>query len=393
MAGEVFANQKSAGIDAHYIQAVGDSGTCWYKLPSIEGGKLTIKTVALKDRRGRSIGFRKNIIINENLLSASKEVMRKMLVPTVAVNHLLVLTNGKIFCTTSMISATYPYPSYLDWEASLTGKGDAAGRRELAITASVSGVSFDAADAGFISTMPALGTRPTPANSNYFAFLDSIAKDANISGGIDDVLYKLTPTLLTFGGAGDAPYVTLNLTASATNDYYKNWIINWNNQWRTITGYVGATKVATLDHSFGSDDDPLDPDVSDVYNIGQFVTLKNFGSAALTAKSLAAKEKDRWSRSVCKNTQFDFTFNRIQTIVASEIAELTAQLNHPNDFQILFSDGTIMCLFNKIGVVGDFENQDGMEGLEHLKYTLDGILTEEEWNYSLGYEIELEPPA
>jgi len=67
--------------------------------------------------------------------------------------------------------------------------------------------------------------------------------------------------------AGDATHITLQSGASATNDYYKNAAIaitggTGAGQTRQITGYVGSTKVATVDTAWATN-----PDGTSTYTI------------------------------------------------------------------------------------------------------------------------------
>lgn len=84
------------------------------------------------------------------------------------------------------------------------------------------------------------------------------------------ILPQTVPGVLSSGiaQAGGASTITLQSTASATNDIYKGETISIYSgtglvQSRTIIGYVGATKVATVDEAWATN-----PDATSVYEIG-----------------------------------------------------------------------------------------------------------------------------
>ena len=380
---EVYSNSQSSGIDTHYIRAIGDVGNCWYKLPGTVNGKFNIKPISVKDRRGRNIGVTAEITIEEEVLTTTSLMIERLLTSTSPINHLLVLNNGKIFCTSSISSVTKPYPTYFGWEGSLDCKGDMSGYRVLTIKASVSGVSFDAIIGAYLSSMPNLGTRANP-DLNYLAFLDSIVEDAIPSGGIANILYKLTGTPTTFGIGSASTSIVLNAASSAVDDYYNGWTIFWNGEWRTVTNYAGTAHTATINAAFVQGT----PTSTDKYTIGQFVSLLNFGTAELKVGALPAKETDRWKRSICKNINFTLTLKRLQSTVEAEITELITQLGVPNDWQLILADGIYITLCDTIGAIGDIVNEGNADGLESINYTAEGIVTTTTWGLAVAPVIQ-----
>jgi len=124
--------------------------------------------------------------------------------------------------------------------------------------------------------------------------------------------------------AGDATTITLAATASATNDIYNGFFCRiisgtGSGQTRTITGYVGATKVATV--SAGATDWSPTPDGTSVYVVipGGNIVSDNPSPVAGLSSADVYEVLDGQGLTAARSAYFDYLANGTYGLSALQV--------------------------------------------------------------------------
>ena len=159
---------------------------------------------------------------------------------------------------------------------------------EVAAFATVGGVTSKQSVCRFqLMSQPAAEGTP---NVNVSTMSANAITRASLNQDVKDALRELRRSTATAGGAST---ITLDASASSVNDFYKDAAIfiasgTGNGQFRMITGYVGATKVATVDHAWSTN-----PDATSVFVLfGVGIATVATGSVSAGAISFAALATD-----------------------------------------------------------------------------------------------------
>lgn len=112
----------------------------------------------------------------------------------------------------------------------------------------------------------------SPSISRNTGFILSRYQPSNDSnlGDLSSDPIKISFTLPAQTGTTSTT-VILSSGASASNDFYNNWYIRVNSQWRLITAYVGSTRLATVAQPWTAQ--PVVTDVADLFNRTNAVLL------------------------------------------------------------------------------------------------------------------------
>lgn len=131
------------------------------------------------------------------------------------------------------------------------------------------------------------GTLDTTTLATFFSVNSGTTFGASVAGSVVKELGLGTHNTIrnATAQAGAGTTITLDASASATNSFYNNDLVDilggtGVGQTKFITGYVGATKVATVDSAWATN-----PDATSVFNIRGFSAIP--GATAPTASQNA----------------------------------------------------------------------------------------------------------